>query len=111
MSVKRPVDIIDWKGERARKIIRSWGKLKYEIILKGDREYVLRPYEIIRLVNIIVTANRFNRSLGNFEKLVWKGRNNWDINRIYKSMKMEECNESEQKVRKRIKIKLPSIII
>jgi len=93
MSVKRPVDIIDWRGKRAKKIVREWEKIKYEIFLRGGTGYQLKPYEIIRLVNIIATSNGIKRSLEAFEKVIWRSKNIDEIEEIIRSEKIEKDNK------------------
>ncbi|MBA7556944.1 hypothetical protein ES705_49671 [subsurface metagenome] len=70
MRYKKEEDIIDWRGERAKKIIKAFKKIEFNFILVSDKEYNLGPYEIIRLVNIFATSNRVRRGLESFEKLI-----------------------------------------
>jgi len=70
MSVKRPVDIIDWRGERARKIVTDFSKWSYIFTLAKGKEYELGPFEMIRLVNIFATSNDIKRSLNGFVNLL-----------------------------------------
>ncbi len=70
MSDERPVDVIDWRDKRAKKIVKEFRMLGVGFILVSDKEYALGPYEIIRLVNIFATSNDIRRSLKGFVKLI-----------------------------------------
>lgn len=70
MRAERKKDIIDWRSDRAKKIVKEFNKIKFRFNLVSDQEYGLGPYEIIRVVNIIATSNRIGRSLRGFEKFI-----------------------------------------
>ncbi len=70
MSVKRPVDVLDWRGDRAKEIESVINKLPYRIVIMGDGQYDLGPYELIRLVNILYTSNNIKRSLDGLKNLI-----------------------------------------
>ena len=70
MSAKRPVDIIDWKGEKARSIVRAVNSLDYAFTIFDGRPHVLGPYEVIRIINIFCTSNNIKRSLNGFLKMI-----------------------------------------
>lgn len=70
MSVKRPVDIIDWKSKRAKVIAKIVNNLNYNFIIFDGRPYGLGPYEIIRIINIFCTSNNIKRSLNGFLKMI-----------------------------------------
>ena len=68
--VKRPVDVLDWRGDRAAEIVSVVRKLPYKISILGGSQYDLGPYEIIRIVNIFCTSNNIKRSLDSLVKLI-----------------------------------------
>ncbi|MBA7547436.1 hypothetical protein ES705_39858 [subsurface metagenome] len=70
MSVKRPVDVLDWRGDRAAEIVSVIRKLPYRIVILGDGQYDLGPYELIRLANILCTSNNIKRSLDGLRNLI-----------------------------------------
>lgn len=70
MSVKRPVDIIDWRGERAKRIVTDFSNWSYTFTLAKGKEYELGPFEMIRLVNIFATSNDIKRSLNGFVNIL-----------------------------------------
>jgi len=70
MAVKRPVDVIDWRGKRAEEIVKAVNKLDYALAIFDGRPYGLGPYEIIRIVNIFYTSNNIKRSLDGFLKMI-----------------------------------------
>ncbi len=70
MAKKRPVDVIDWRGDRAAKIAGVIRKLTYRIVMLGDGQYDLGPYELIRLANILCTSNNIKRSLDRLRNLI-----------------------------------------
>jgi len=70
MTVKRPVDIIDWKGKRAEEIVKVVNSLDYSFAIFDGSPYGLGPYEIIRIVNIFCTSNNIKRSLNGFLKMI-----------------------------------------
>lgn len=70
MAVKRPVDVLDWRGDRAAEIVSVVRKLPYKIAILSDSQYNLGPYEIIRLVNIFCTSNNIKRSLDGLINLI-----------------------------------------
>ena len=72
MNVKRPVDIIDWRGERAKKIVKEFNNWNYTFTLTSFKEYELGPFEVIRLVNIFATSNNIKQSLNGFVNLLQK---------------------------------------
>ena len=67
---KRAEDIIDYKSEKAREIVSVIKSLPFHFALISDKKYDLGPYEIIRLINIIMTVKRKVKSLNSFEKLL-----------------------------------------
>lgn len=70
MSAERVKDVLDWKSDRAKKIIKEIGKSNFRIIILGNQDYMLGGYEIIRVINIIMTSKRIKRSLNNLEKSI-----------------------------------------
>jgi len=70
MAKKRPVDILDWRGDRAAEIVSVVNKLPYKISILSDSVYDLGPYELIRLVNIFATSNNIKRSLDGLIRLI-----------------------------------------
>jgi len=70
MTVKRPVDIIDWKGKRAEDIIKVVNSLDYYFAIFDGSPHGLGPYEIIRIINIFCTSNNIKRSLNGFLKMI-----------------------------------------
>jgi len=78
MSVKRPVDVIDYRGERAKKILTVFCNIKFDFFIKGNKEYELGPFEMIRLVNIFATSNDIKRSLNGFANLLKKRDENYE---------------------------------
>lgn len=70
MSVKRPVDIIDWKSKRAKTINKVVNSLEYTFAIFDGSPHGLGPYEIIRIVNIFCTSNNIKRSLNSFLKMI-----------------------------------------
>lgn len=70
MVRKRPVDVLDWRSDRAAEIVSVVSKMKYRIVILGDDQYDLGPYELIRLVNIFATSNDIKRSLDSLVKLI-----------------------------------------
>ena len=67
---KRAEDIIDYRSEKAREIISVIKSLPFHFALVSDKKYRLDGYEIIRLINIIMTVKRKVKSLNSFEKLL-----------------------------------------
>lgn len=70
MSVKRPVDVLDWRSDRAAKVVSEVNRLPYKISILSDSMYDLGPYELIRLANIICTSNNIKRSLDGLIRLI-----------------------------------------
>jgi len=70
MSKKRPVDVLDWRGDRAAEIVGVVKKLPYKITILGGGQYDLGPYELIRLANILCTSNNIKRSLDGLRNLI-----------------------------------------
>lgn len=70
MSTKRPVDIIDWKGKRAKTINKVVNSLDYTFAIFDGRPHGLGPYEIVRIINIFCTSNNIKRSLNGFLKMI-----------------------------------------
>lgn len=66
MKVKRVKDVLDRRSKRAKSIVEAFNKLEFHFAILSDEEYILGPYELIRLVNIFYTSNRVKRSLNNF---------------------------------------------
>jgi len=69
---KRAEDIIDYRSEKAKEIVSVIKSLPFYFALVSDKEYRLGGYEIIRLINIIMTVKRKVKSLNSFEKLIRK---------------------------------------
>jgi len=69
---KRAEDIIDYRSEKAGEVVRVIKSLPFHFALVSDKEYRLDGYEIIRLINIIMTVKRKAKSLNSFEKLLKK---------------------------------------
>ncbi len=67
---KRAEDIIDYRSEKAREIVSVIKSLPFHFALISDKKYRLDGYEIIRLINIIMTVKRKVKSLNSFEKLL-----------------------------------------
>lgn len=70
MVKKRPVDVLDWRGDRAAEIVGVVRKLPYKISILYDSQYDLGPYELIRIVNIFCTSNNIKRSLDGLIRLI-----------------------------------------
>jgi hypothetical protein len=76
---KREEDIIDYRSEKAREIISVIKSLPFHFALVSDKKYRLDGYEIIRLINIIMTVKRKVKSLNSFEKLLRKTDNHYQV--------------------------------
>ncbi len=72
MNFKRTKDIIEHNSSREKKIIKAISKIGFSFALVSDNVYCLNGYELVRVINIIMTSNRPIRALENFEKLVQK---------------------------------------
>ncbi len=88
---KRAEDIIDYRSEKAREIIRVIKSLPFHFALVSDKKYRLDGYEIIRLINIIMTVKRKAKSLNSFEKLL---RN---TSKYYQVTYLKEVREEKKK--------------
>jgi len=77
MAKKRPVDILDWRGDRAAEIVSVVRRLPYKISILSDSVYDLGPYELIRLVNIFATSKNIKRSLDGLIRLIRKREKNY----------------------------------
>ncbi|GAI71664.1 unnamed protein product [marine sediment metagenome] len=66
MSAERVKDVLDFRSKRAKEVVKAFKKLDFAIAILSDDEYILGPYELIRLVNIIYTSKRIRRSLNDF---------------------------------------------
>ncbi|MBA7581100.1 hypothetical protein ES695_04850 [Candidatus Atribacteria bacterium 1244-E10-H5-B2] len=88
---KRAEDIIEYRSEKAREIISVIKSLPFHFALVSDKEYRLDGYEIIRLINIIMTVKRKVKSLNSFEKLI---RN---TDKYYRVTYLKEVIEEKKK--------------
>jgi hypothetical protein len=93
MEAKRPVDIIDWRSERAKEIKKVLNDLKFNFVLISDDRYDLGPYEIIRLVNIFATSRRMKRSLESFEKCIKRSEKMSELDYVIKVTKGKNKNK------------------
>ena len=67
---ERIKDSIDWRSNRAKEIVEVISKLGFSIAIVSDKVYILKGYEIVRLVNIFKTSRRMRRSLNGLEELI-----------------------------------------
>ncbi|GAI66427.1 unnamed protein product [marine sediment metagenome] len=70
MSAKRVKDVIDWRSKKAKSIVKVFNNLPFRIAILSDDQYILGPYEMIRLVNIFYTSNDIRRSLKAFGAMI-----------------------------------------
>lgn len=66
------MDLINYRSEKAKEIVKVVSKLKFVFVLVSDQEYALDGYKLISLVNRIAGTKELERSLINFEKIVRK---------------------------------------
>ncbi|MBA7542145.1 hypothetical protein ES705_34464 [subsurface metagenome] len=66
MAAERAKDILDWRSEKAKEIVKVVRNLDFRIAILSDDVYVLNGYEIVRLINIFCTTKRTRKSLNSF---------------------------------------------
>ena len=91
---KRAEDIIDYRSEKAREIVRVIKSLPFHFALVSDKKYRLDGYEIIRLINIIMTVKRKAKSLNSFEKLLRKTDESYQVPYLIKAIGEKKKNEN-----------------
>ena len=67
---ERIKDSIDWRSNRAKEIVEVINNWDFKIAIVSDQVYMLKGYEIVRLVNIFKTSRRIKRSLNGLEALI-----------------------------------------
>jgi len=78
MTSERVKDVLDWKSDRVKEIIKGVCESNFRIIILGSQDYMLGSYEIIRVINIIMTSKKIKRSLNNLEKSIWRREGIYD---------------------------------
>ncbi len=70
MTTERAKDVLDWRSEKAKEIVKVIRNLDVKIAIVSDKVYILEGYEVIRLVNIICTIKRTRKSLNSFVEMI-----------------------------------------
>ena len=91
---KRAEDIIDYRSEKAREIISVIKSLPFHFALVSDKKYRLDGYEIIRLINIIMTVKRKVKSLNSFEKLLRETDKHYQVPYLIKAIGEKKKSEN-----------------
>ncbi|GAI70970.1 unnamed protein product, partial [marine sediment metagenome] len=63
---ERAKDVLDWRSERAKEIVKVVRNLDFRIAILSDDTYVLGGYEVVRLINIFCNTKRTRKSLNSF---------------------------------------------
>ncbi len=70
MTTERAKDVLDWRSEKAKEIVKVIRNLDVKIAIVSDKVYILEGYEVIRLVNIICTIKRTRKSFNSFVEMI-----------------------------------------
>lgn len=70
IMTERIKDSIDWRSNRAKEIVEVINNWDFKIAIVSDQVYMLKGYEIVRLVNIFKNSRRIKRSLNGLEALI-----------------------------------------